>query len=247
MGRTPCCAKTGLKKGPWTPEEDRILIDYIRTHGHGSWRSLPKRGGLLRCGKSCRLRWTNYLRPDIKRGQFSEEEENTIINLHSTLGNKWSTIAAQLPGRTDNEIKNHWNTHLKKRLLSMGIDPVTHKVIPRDPPMVLSGNFSFLGLLNQVEDWERPCLPADISTQAQIGSANRKKGHGVSDSIHHQSYGESCLNLFVDSDANLVVEEASGKETPIIGRGEERKGYWGSMLERIHEPLGTKFPVTHLT
>ncbi|XP_073000665.1 transcription factor MYB17-like [Typha latifolia] len=123
MGRAPCCDKQGLKKGPWTPEEDKILIDYVQTNGHGSWRSLPKLAGLLRCGKSCRLRWTNYLRPDIKRGPFTAEEEKSIIQLHAIVGNKWSTIAAQLAGRTDNEIKNYWNTHLKKRLLRMGFDP----------------------------------------------------------------------------------------------------------------------------
>ncbi|KAK7246602.1 hypothetical protein RIF29_41471 [Crotalaria pallida] len=126
MGRAPCCEKNGLKKGPWTPEEDQKLIDYIQKHGYGNWRTLPKNAGLQRCGKSCRLRWTNYLRPDIKRGRFSFEEEETIIQLHSILGNKWSAIAARLPGRTDNEIKNYWNTHIRKRLLRMGIDPVTH-------------------------------------------------------------------------------------------------------------------------
>ncbi|RWR88094.1 SANT/Myb domain-containing protein [Cinnamomum micranthum f. kanehirae] len=126
MGRAPCCDKNGLKKGPWTQEEDQKLMDYIQKHGHGSWRTLPKNAGLARCGKSCRLRWTNYLRPDIKRGRFSFEEEETIIQLHSILGNKWSAIAARLPGRTDNEIKNYWNTHIRKRLLRMGIDPVTH-------------------------------------------------------------------------------------------------------------------------
>ncbi|XP_068644432.1 transcription factor MYB102-like [Aristolochia californica] len=127
MGRAPCCDKNGLKKGPWTPEEDQKLIDHIQKHGHGSWRTLPKNAGLARCGKSCRLRWANYLRPDIKRGRFSFEEEETIIQLHSILGNKWSAIAARLPGRTDNEIKNYWNTHIRKRLLRMGIDPVTHR------------------------------------------------------------------------------------------------------------------------
>ncbi|XP_028796022.1 transcription factor MYB102-like [Neltuma alba] len=126
MGRSPCCDKNGLKKGPWTPEEDQKLIDYIQKHGYGNWRTLPKNAGLQRCGKSCRLRWTNYLRPDIKRGRFSFEEEETIIQLHSILGNKWSAIASRLPGRTDNEIKNYWNTHIRKRLLRMGIDPVTH-------------------------------------------------------------------------------------------------------------------------
>ncbi|EXB66019.1 Transcription factor [Morus notabilis] len=126
MGRAPCCEKNGLKKGPWTPEEDQKLVDYIQENGYGNWRTLPKNAGLQRCGKSCRLRWTNYLRPDIKRGRFSFEEEETIIQLHSILGNKWSAIAARLPGRTDNEIKNYWNTHIRKRLLRMGIDPVTH-------------------------------------------------------------------------------------------------------------------------
>ncbi|XVE57412.1 hypothetical protein DITRI_Ditri04bG0088900 [Diplodiscus trichospermus] len=128
MGRSPCCAEdANLKRGPWTPEEDQKLVDYINKHGHGSWRVLPKLSGLNRCGKSCRLRWTNYLRPDIKRGKFTEEEERVIINLHSVVGNKWSRIANHLPGRTDNEIKNFWNTHIRRKLLNMGIDPQTHK------------------------------------------------------------------------------------------------------------------------
>jgi myb proto-oncogene protein len=117
MGRSPCCEKRGLKRGPWTAEEDMTLVAHIERHGHSNWRALPKQARLLRCGKSCRLRWINYLRPDIKRGNFTSEEEDAIIQLHSMLGNRWSMIAARLPGRTDNEIKNVWHTHLKKRLL----------------------------------------------------------------------------------------------------------------------------------
>ncbi|KAL0694624.1 hypothetical protein Bca4012_061804 [Brassica carinata] len=116
MGRPPCCEKIGIKKGPWTPEEDIILVFYIQKHGPGNWRSVPTNTGLLRCSKSCRLRWTNYLRPGIKRGNFTPHEEGMIIHLQALLGNKWASIASYLPQRTDNDIKNYWNTHLKKKL-----------------------------------------------------------------------------------------------------------------------------------
>ncbi|RCV36007.1 hypothetical protein SEVIR_7G295600v4 [Setaria viridis] len=127
MGRSPCCEKAHTNKGAWTKEEDQRLVAYIKAHGEGCWRSLPKAAGLLRCGKSCRLRWINYLRPDLKRGNFTEEEDDLIIKLHQILGNKWSQIAGRLPGRTDNEIKNYWNTHIKRKLLARGIDPKTHR------------------------------------------------------------------------------------------------------------------------
>ncbi|KAL2924794.1 Transcription factor MYB61 [Bienertia sinuspersici] len=127
MGRHSCCYKQKLRKGLWSPEEDEKLLRHITQYGHGCWSSVPKLAGLQRCGKSCRLRWINYLRPDLKRGAFSQDEENLIIELHAVLGNKWSQIAAQLPGRTDNEIKNLWNSCLKKKLRQRGIDPNTHK------------------------------------------------------------------------------------------------------------------------
>ncbi|XWS17475.1 hypothetical protein CRYUN_Cryun33cG0071000 [Craigia yunnanensis] len=116
MGRSPCCSKEGLNRGAWTAHEDRVLTEYIKAHGEGGWRNLPKRAGLKRCGKSCRLRWLNYLRPDIKRGNISADEEELIIRLHKLLGNRWSLIAGRLPGRTDNEIKNYWNTNLGKKV-----------------------------------------------------------------------------------------------------------------------------------
>ncbi|GLT47221.1 hypothetical protein SLA2020_209310 [Shorea laevis] len=108
--------KREYKKGLWTAEEDKVLMDYIRVHGKGKWNRIAKVTGLKRCGKSCRLRWMNYLSPGVKRGDFSEEENDLIIRLHNLLGNRWSLIAGRVPGRTDNQVKNHWNTHLSKKL-----------------------------------------------------------------------------------------------------------------------------------
>lgn len=124
-----CCHKQKLKKGLWSPEEDEKLMRYITKHGLGRWSSVAKCAGLERCGKSCRLRWINYLRPDLKRGTFSSHEESLIIDLHASLGNRWSQIATHLPGRTDNEIKNFWNSWIKKKLKESGIDPNTHRPI----------------------------------------------------------------------------------------------------------------------
>ncbi|XP_048130511.1 transcription factor MYB3-like [Rhodamnia argentea] len=103
-------------KGAWTPEEDGKLAEVIAVHGAKRWKTIAAKAGLSRCGKSCRLRWLNYLRPNIKRGNISDQEEDLILRLHKLLGNRWSLIAGRLPGRTDNEIKNYWNSHLSKKM-----------------------------------------------------------------------------------------------------------------------------------
>uniref|UniRef100_A0A453FCW0 Transcription factor RAX3 n=1 Tax=Aegilops tauschii subsp. strangulata TaxID=200361 RepID=A0A453FCW0_AEGTS len=116
MGRAPCCDKASVKRGPWSPEEDELLRSYVRSHGAvGNWIALPQKAGLNRCGKSCRLRWLNYLRPDIKHGGYTEQEDMVICSLYNSIGSRWSIIASKLPGRTDNDVKNYWNTKLKKK------------------------------------------------------------------------------------------------------------------------------------
>nr|QSV38991.1 MYB transcription factor PAP [Portulaca grandiflora]QSV38994.1 MYB transcription factor PAP [Portulaca grandiflora] len=102
----------------WTEEEDRLLRECIQRYGEGKWHRIPLLAGLNRCRKSCRLRWFNYLRPNIKRGSFTNEEVEHIIKLHKLYGNRWSLIASRLPGRTANDVKNYWNCHLSKRLLN---------------------------------------------------------------------------------------------------------------------------------
>ncbi|KAL1536996.1 Transcription factor myb1 [Salvia divinorum] len=101
----------GLRKGAWTKEEDLLLRDCIRKYGEGKWHLVPLRAGLNRCRKSCRLRWLNYLRPNLNRGFFTKDEVDLIVRLHKL----WSLIAGRLPGRTANDVKNFWNSHISKR------------------------------------------------------------------------------------------------------------------------------------
>ncbi|XP_009347814.2 MYB-like transcription factor 4 [Pyrus x bretschneideri] len=170
--RKPCYEKNEINKGAWSKQEDQKLVDYIQKHGEGCWNALPKAAGLSRCGKSCRLRWINYLRPDLKRESIREDEEDLIIRLHALLGNRWSLIAGRLPGRTDNEVKNYWNTHIRKKLLKMGrtLDP--KKPHHHNDPHLRRGTTASVPLL-------QPCtstpisfaLPSDsMSTGAEIHS-----------------------------------------------------------------------------
>ncbi|XP_057472683.1 transcription factor MYB101-like isoform X2 [Actinidia eriantha] len=142
----------GVKKGPWTAAEDAVLVEYVRNHGEGNWNAVQRNCGLKRCGKSCRLRWANHLRPNLKKGGFSPEEERLIIELHAKIGNKWARMASQLPGRTDNEIKNYWNTRVKRLQranLPMYPDDInpqqqqTHPNTSTPPPPSLSSSSKF--------------------------------------------------------------------------------------------------------
>ncbi|CAL4911356.1 unnamed protein product [Urochloa decumbens] len=185
MGRSPCCEKAHTNKGAWTREEDQRLVAYIKAHGEGCWRSLPKAAGLMRCGKSCRLRWINYLRPDLKRGNFTEEEDDVIIKLHQILGNKWSLIAGRLPGRTDNEIKNYWNTHIKRKLLARGIDPKTHRP--------LSGAAAAAAAAPSSRPEDQPAVRSSCSPETS-GACHSSDDDDRASALHH---GGIDLNLSI--------------------------------------------------
>ncbi|PIA46322.1 hypothetical protein AQUCO_01500085v1 [Aquilegia coerulea] len=107
---------SSLKRGKWSEEEDDLLKKCIEKYGEGNWHKVPPRAGLKRCRKSCRLRWCNYLNPNTNRREFSWDEIDLIIKMQKLLGNRWSLIAARLPGRTANDIKNRWTTHISKSL-----------------------------------------------------------------------------------------------------------------------------------
>ncbi|KAJ1263891.1 hypothetical protein BS78_09G220900 [Paspalum vaginatum] len=220
MGRLSCGGggvQPKLRKGLWSPEEDEKLYNHIMRHGVGCWSSVPKLAGLQRCGKSCRLRWINYLRPDLKRGSFSQQEEDLILALHQILGNRWSQIASHLPGRTDNEIKNFWNSCLKKKLRQRGIDPSTHK-----PLAGASAAGSGAAALPDARDHDHKPLAGD----AAADGAAQKQPAAVFDpfpvadfgfdlggvaALYGGQYGDGdvCGNGKASSDAGFVADYSS--------------------------------------
>ncbi|KAK4439563.1 Transcription factor [Sesamum alatum] len=196
MGRAPCCDKSKVRSGPWSPEEDFKLISFIQKHGHTNWRALPKQAGLLRCGKSCRLRWINYLRPDVKRGNFTPQEEQTIIDLHTSIGNKWSKIASYLPGRTDNEIKNVWNTHLKKRLQHTRKSDVIDYEANDSSNMDCSGSsYSASSTSGEINVEKLPILDQAVHNFEVMKNPNEKHAsddHSPSSSSHASNVSNPC-------------------------------------------------------
>ncbi|GMI88662.1 myb domain protein 63, MYB DOMAIN PROTEIN 63 [Hibiscus trionum] len=238
-GRAPCCDKDKVKRGPWSPSEDMRLISFIQKHGHQNWRALPKQAGLLRCGKSCRLRWINYLRPDVKRGNFTKDEEDAIIRLHETMGNKWSKIASHLPGRTDNEIKNVWNTHLKKR--SVSNNEKTHKKDgSKESSMATSSSSS-----SCISSYTREAFAMAVPDKAQDSETHQLSNNGSSPSEELEGLSSSSISSNVTNSGQVGVsnpEDQVGSLFNFIG------GYYdanNNTSEEVNKPdiLDTAFDI----
>ncbi|KAI5413289.1 transcription factor RAX2 [Lathyrus oleraceus] len=220
MGRAPCCDKANVKKGPWSPEEDSKLKEYIEKNGTGgNWISLPQKAGLRRCGKSCRLRWLNYLRPNIKHGEFSDEEDRIICTLYANIGSRWSIIAAQLPGRTDNDIKNYWNTKLKKKLMSFL--PQSHTtLLPYQNPTPYYNQFSQpnTSFTTNLEPISLPfyhnqeSLLSGVSTSTSNVTVTSMQYHH-----HHHPMRESLAMFGSEGSCCSSSEGSFGKQEEIMG------------------------------
>ncbi|XVE99019.1 hypothetical protein REPUB_Repub03eG0160500 [Reevesia pubescens] len=238
-----CCSKQKVKRGLWSPEEDDKLIKHITSHGHGSWSSVPKLAGLQRCGKSCRLRWINYLRPDLKRGSFTAEEEQIIIDVHRILGNRWAQIAKHLPGRTDNEVKNFWNSCIKKKLLSQGLDPKTHNLLssrqrasnklgcqysssqPQQQSFTVSNMNSHIKDATMVMTINPPVPtlptpappPPHQSMAMQIPNNSERQSHNIVGTGYDQNVDESTLFPYGSSMETTILSSSSSSSIQLSG------------------------------
>ncbi|XXG41153.1 hypothetical protein AAC387_Pa01g1681 [Persea americana] len=222
-----------LKKGPWTSAEDAILVEYVKEHGEGNWNAVQKHTGLLRCGKSCRLRWANHLRPNLKKGAFTPAEERLIIELHAKLGNKWARMAALLPGRTDNEIKNYWNTRVK-RLQRAGL--------PLYPPDVCLEELND-GQQNQnFSEWSGgDALHNDVSLTnnydiPEVFFDNLEANHGP------LSYAPASPNIYVSSMPTQALGSLKNFNSlpPTVNHARRNResdallpGFWGSDTNKL--------------
>ncbi|KAF3647044.1 Protein ODORANT1 [Capsicum annuum] len=205
MGHHSCCNQQKVKRGLWSPEEDEKLIRYITSHGYGCWSEVPEKAGLQRCGKSCRLRWINYLRPDIRRGRFTPEEEKLIISLHGAVGNRWAHIASHLPGRTDNEIKNYWNSWIKKKLKKPS-KPSANTTSITDHHHQQSHQRSQLVNYNTITSQQDIFFTQDLGTKSQVLLQDSTLFNSPSQLFFFDSGS-------LDSMTNAIINDATNRST----------------------------------
>ncbi|CAI9276062.1 unnamed protein product [Lactuca saligna] len=197
-----------LKRGPWTLEEDNLLIRYITCHGEGRWNSLAKSAGLKRTGKSCRLRWLNYLKPDTKRGNLTPQEQLLILELHSKWGNRWSKIAQHLPGRTDNEIKNYWRTRVQKQARHLKIDCSSKRFVEA------LHQFWIPRLLEKVEQTSSSSSASTASTSTMKTEQNKLSSYSQSEQTLFAVSPPTTNQGSANSRSSIHASDSSGNMLP---------------------------------
>ncbi|KAL6349630.1 hypothetical protein AAG906_035791 [Vitis piasezkii] len=224
---------SGVRKGAWSHEEDVLLRNCIEKYGEGKWHLVPLRAGLNRCRKSCRLRWLNYLKPDIKRGVFASDEVDLMIRLHNLLGNRWSLIAGRLPGRTSNDVKNFWHTQRFKKMVHFpdeGRDkPQTHsktKVLKPRPYKLSKSSPRF-----ELKTTAAGAFDTQVSTSSNPSSRSPQPNDDI-------AWWESLLSghAQMDQETDFSICSSGGERISSLWAEQtatETKGTMDGMVEQV--------------
>ncbi|XP_006644098.1 transcription factor JAMYB-like [Oryza brachyantha] len=255
----------GFRRGPWAAEEDAVLAGHVAAHGEGRWNEVARAAGLRRTGKSCRLRWLNYLRPDVRRGDFTPQEQLLILELHSRWGNRWSRIAQHLPGRTDNEIKNYWRTRVQKHAKQLGCDVnsgqfrdvMRHLWMPRLVERIQAAAAAATALATSPDEHAAPAVAhgdmchspdpstttmsstgtsaGSSSTSSSITSTSVPRGEQFPSSTNQEHLAMASVTAVAAADWS---SEQYGSASTGFGADDMFEGSWSELLARAYDDDG---------